>query len=67
MTGKGARLVTAGSKLGAACTRWFKYDRDICGLFTHKSVPVIFEPPCIKMHTVLGQSQLGQGSGAEQK
>ena len=31
-------------------TRWFKYDRDICGgLFTHKSVPVIFEPPCI-MH-----------------
>jgi hypothetical protein len=28
-------------------TRWFKYDRDLCGLFTHKSVPVIFEPPCI--------------------
>jgi len=27
-------------------TRWFKYDRDICGLFTQKSVPVIFEPPC---------------------
>jgi len=24
-----------------------------CGLFTHKSVPVIFEPPCIKqLHTV---------------
>jgi len=21
-----------------------------CGLFTHKSVPVIFEPPCIMMH-----------------
>jgi len=21
-----------------------------CGLFTHKSVPVIFEPPCITMH-----------------
>jgi len=20
-----------------------------CGLFTHKSVPVIFEPPCIKL------------------
>jgi len=20
-----------------------------CGLFTYKSVPVIFEPPCIKM------------------
>ena len=28
-------------------TRWFKYDRDICGLFTQKSAPVIFEPPCI--------------------
>jgi hypothetical protein len=28
------------------CTRWFKYDLDKCGLFTHKSVPVIFEPPC---------------------
>jgi hypothetical protein len=27
-------------------TRWFKYDQDICGLFTQKSVPVIFEPPC---------------------
>ena len=32
-----------------ACTRWFKYDRDWFGLFTHKSVPVIFEPPCIWM------------------
>jgi len=21
-----------------------------CGLFTHKSVPVIFEPPCTKKH-----------------
>jgi len=21
-----------------------------CGLFTHKSVPVIFEPPCITVH-----------------
>jgi len=21
-----------------------------CGLFTHKSVPVIFEPPCIFLH-----------------
>jgi len=28
-------------------TRWFKYDWNICGLFTQKSVPVIFEPPCI--------------------
>jgi hypothetical protein len=28
-------------------TRCFKYDRDKCGLFTHKSVPVIFEPLCI--------------------
>ena len=22
-----------------------------CGLFTHKSVPVIFEPPCIYIYT----------------
>jgi hypothetical protein len=22
-------------------TRWFKYDRDLCGLLTHNSVPVI--------------------------
>ena len=28
-------------------TRWFKYDQDCLHLFTHKSVPVIFEPPCI--------------------
>jgi len=24
-----------------------------CGLFTHKSVPVIFEPPCIKLSIVM--------------
>ena len=23
-----------------------------CGLFTHKSVPVIFEPPCIMLNFV---------------
>jgi len=23
-----------------------------CGLFTHKSVPVIFEPPCTRPHYV---------------
>jgi len=23
-----------------------------CGLFTHKSVPVIFEPPCISLSSV---------------
>jgi len=23
-----------------------------CGLFTHKSVPVIFEPPCIPSHEI---------------
>jgi len=28
-----------------------------CGLFTHKSVPVIFEPPCITIHRrVFGRS-----------
>jgi hypothetical protein len=34
------------TQLTRVSTRWFKYDRDLCGLFTHKSVPVIFEPPC---------------------
>jgi len=24
-----------------------------CGLFTHKSVPVIFEPPCINVRNCL--------------
>ena len=24
-----------------------------CGLFTHKSVPVIFEPPCTKQSTFI--------------
>ena len=31
-------------------TGWFKYDRVLCGLFTQKSFPVIFEPPCIKQN-----------------
>jgi len=35
-------------------TRCFKYDRDCLHLFTHKSVPVIFEPPCI-MYLQLGE------------
>ena len=26
-----------------------------CGLFTHKSVPVIFEPPCISETTVFSK------------
>jgi len=37
-------------------TRWFKYDRDKCGLFTHKSVPVIFEPPCTYIHTCISST-----------
>jgi len=24
-----------------------------CGLFTHKSVPVIFEPPCISLQSTI--------------
>jgi len=28
-----------------------------CGLFTHKSVPVIFEPPCILMKHCTAMSQ----------
>jgi len=35
-------------KINPHYTRCFKYDRDCLHLFTHKSVPVIFEPPCIK-------------------
>jgi len=27
-----------------------------CGLFTHKSVPVIFEPPCTSLHIQLSNS-----------
>ena len=30
------------------CTRWFKYDRDKLWLVYTQSVPVIFEPPCIR-------------------
>ena len=33
--------------MAAGNTRWFKYDRYCLHLFTHTSVPVIFEPPCI--------------------
>jgi len=29
-----------------------------CGLFTHKSVPVIFEPPCITVEIILLHLQL---------
>jgi len=29
-----------------------------CGLFTYKSVPVIFEPPCILLTALLNVSQL---------
>jgi len=28
-----------------------------CGLFTHKSVPVIFEPPCIFRRTIWSPDQ----------
>jgi len=31
-----------------------------CGLFTHKSVPVIFEPPCINMEETRLNSFIGQ-------
>ena len=31
-----------------------------CGLFTHKSVPVIFEPPCIYVNGSFG-CQFGEG------
>jgi len=34
-----------------------------CGLFTHKSVPVIFEPPCIRKELDLSGLKQGQMSG----
>ena len=44
-----------------------------CGLFTYKSVPVIFEPPCIKRtvkvkqsHYRLGVAQRVPGSSGSQ-
>jgi hypothetical protein len=40
-------------------TRWFKYDRDLCGLFTHKSVPVIFEPLCTYIACLVLTNSLG--------
>jgi hypothetical protein len=43
------------------CTRWFKYDQDLCGLFTHKSVPVIFEPPCITANIRFIQTMFTNG------
>jgi len=30
-----------------------------CGLFTHKSVPVIFEPPCTYPRRIRRRSNLG--------
>ena len=29
-----------------------------CGLFTHKSVPVIFEPPCIYFQSRIDEDEL---------
>jgi hypothetical protein len=44
-------------------TRWFKYDRDKLWLVYTQIVPVIFEPPCIKMSDT---RQLGsRGNGFE--
>ena len=44
--GKASPLSLPYSQTPSIHTRWFKYDRDKCGLFTQKSVPVIFESPC---------------------
>ena len=54
--GKNVKLSVDGIEMlkhVALCTRWFKYDRDCLHLFTHKSVPVIFEPPCILYKEIL--------------
>jgi len=38
-----------------------------CGLFTYKSVPVIFEPPCIKAsHMCFGRRVLGKAKGVSE-
>jgi len=29
-----------------------------CGLFTHKSVPVIFEPPCMQPHHIINHNDV---------
>jgi len=35
-----------------------------CGLFTYKSVPVIFEPPCITRHVTEGITKMQvEGTG----
>jgi hypothetical protein len=34
-------------------TRWFKYDRDYLCLNKSQFVPVIFEPPCIMLETLV--------------
>jgi hypothetical protein len=34
-----------------------------CGLFTHKSVPVIFEPPCTSNYVIKGARGSIVGSG----
>ena len=36
-----------------------------CGLFTHKSVPVIFEPPCICIEIRKMSSERGADSNEE--
>jgi len=37
-----------------------------CGLFTHKSVPVIFEPPCInKLHSRVRENLIHKRSRVE--
>jgi hypothetical protein len=34
---------------GRESTRWFKYDRDYLCVNKSQFVPVIFEPPCIRL------------------
>ena len=42
--------VTLWNVQGGSNTRWFKYDRDYLCVNKSQFVPVIFEPPCIRIN-----------------
>jgi hypothetical protein len=44
-------------------TRWFKYDRDKLWLVYTQIVPVIFEPPCILVLSLIRVKQFKNSCG----